>query len=201
MYSRKEVLILLLEFKKATLMNKINSEQGLEECMIIGKASKNVTTNEGDLNLAPILEKFNIPYETKYSNYLTVGGMLYEDRNDLLIIAVASPTEEQVSLIMEHLFEDVQELYEALIPLPMLETIFGWSESCHISLADVIFDILPVSQTKLARQTGRSKQSFSEIKAKRMRPTLELMSQIMNLYPLLPWDYLIMSDSNGINQD
>ena len=200
MYYQKEVLILLLEFKKATLMNKINSEQGLEECMIIGKASKNVVPEAAEMDLAPILEKFNIPYETKRLGQLTVSAALVYEEN-LLIVAVEGPTEEQVSLIMEHLFDDIQELYEVIIPLPALRTIFGWNKDYYIPLVDAMFRMLPVSQAELARQTGRSKQLFSEIKAKRMKPTLELMSQIMNLYPLLPWDYLIMSDSNGINQD
>ena len=64
-----------------------------------------------------------------------------------------------------------------------------------MELVDAVFRMIPVSQAELARQTGRSKQSFSEIKAKRMKPTLELISQLMNLYPLLPWDYLIMTES------
>lgn len=176
--------------KKERLLKMIEDKQ-IKSCTVIGVPSKElqeVWFKNGDL--LNLYEKYDIHYELGAFEQSSVGiyfpNFLRTQLTELCAITVNEPTIEQINKITNCLFEDILDYYQVSIPPILINKVVGiYSEP--ITFSDMLLLIPEKSQSKIAENVGKSRQAITDIKSGKNNLTLEILSKLMNLYPLLPW--------------
>lgn len=176
--------------KKEKLISMIE-DKTLKSCTIVGiptKELQEVWFRNGDL--LNLFEKHNIKYnlgkfeDSSVSVYFP--NFLNTQLTELCTITVNDPTLEQIDNISKYLLKDTLEYYQVPIPPVLMNKIVGiYPES--LTFADMLILIPEKSQAAIAEKVGKSRQAIGDIKSGKNNLTLEVLSKLMNLYPLLPW--------------
>lgn len=174
--------------KKELLFSMIDDIKG---CTIVGVPSselKEIYFKNGDL--LSLFDKHNIEYKVGEFEDTSVGVYFpnfgRKQLTDLSIITISNPNKEQIENIIKFLFEDVLDYYQVSIPPKLfLKAIKMHSE--ELTFGEMLLMIPEKSQSKIAEKVGKSRQAIGDIKSGKNKLTLEVLSKLMNLYPLLPW--------------
>lgn len=185
--------------KKELLESLIKSNK-VDSCTFIGKPTEEVITRliKEKEDARTLLDKYEIRY-TYYEDLIndvheaSVGIYMPQNNGeyikDIFAVIIENPTLKHVEQ-MNHLFESIEEYYQADITLPVVDYIIGINNS-PIDFSDMLSIIPAKSQTEIAEKVGKSKQLITDIKSGKSHVTFDLLKSLMNEYPLLPWDYFI----------
>lgn len=177
--------------KKEKLFTRIDD---IKSCSIVGVPTKEVQDvylKRGDI--LALFDKYNISYtldafdSTDIEMYFP--NFSNEYLTELCMITIRDPEIEQIKAI-ENLFEDIREYYQVAIPPNILNKMVGIHPE-PITFSTMIMLIPEISQAKIAEKVGKSRQALGDIKSGKNNLTLEVLSKLMNLYPLLPWEEFI----------
>ena len=180
--------MLIKKEKLFTMLNDIKS------CSIVGVPTKEVQDTyfkRGDI--LALFDKYNIKYKLDEFESSTVAiyfpNFLQTQLTELCMITIKDPTFEQIKAI-EHLFEDEREYYQVDIPPAILNKIVGIHTET-LTFSTMLMLIPEKSQVAIAEKVGKSRQAIGDIKSGKNKLTIEILSKLMNLYPLLPWTEFI----------
>lgn len=178
--------------KKELLFSMI---EDIKDCTIVGvpsKELKEIYFKHSDL--LNLFNKHNIEYkEGEFGN--TSVGVYFpnfgrEQLTDLCIITVSNPSKTQIENIVKCLFEDVLDYYQIAIPPKLFLKVIKIHPE-ELTFGEMLTIIPEKSQSKIAEKVGKSRQAIGDIKSGKNKLTLEILSKLMNLYPLLPWSEFI----------
>lgn len=182
MLAKKERLITMVE------NNEINS------CSIVGVPTKEVQDiyfKRGDI--LALFDKYNISYTLDAFDSTDIAiyfpNFLQTHLTELCMITIREPKIEQIKAIA-NLFEDIREYYQVAIPPNILNKMVGIHPE-PLTFSKMLAMIPERSQSKIAEKVGKSRQAIGDIKSGKNKLTLEVLSKLMNLYPLLPWEEFI----------
>lgn len=177
-----------------TLKQMIRNNE-IESCCLIGKPTKELCNLYFEFtNLTPIFDKYKIEYEenelgdTSVSVYFNID--IKENYKDVCMININKPTEKQLDLIINNLFEIVTECFQRRLMPSFFAKMTGTFPS-KLTFSDMLFLIPEKTQIIICEKIGRSPQALSDIKSGKNNLTIEILSKLMNLYPLLPWEQFI----------
>ena len=176
--------------KKEMLINMIE-EGDLKSCTLIGVPTKElqeVWFKNGDL--LNLFERHNIKYKLGKFEDSSVSvyfpNFLNTQLTELCAITINDPTIEQINNITKSLFSDTLQYYQVTILPVLINKIVGIYPE-PLTFADMLLIMPEKSQATVAEKVGKSRQAIGDIKSGKNNLTLEVLSKLMNLYPLLPW--------------
>ena len=174
-------------FKKELLISKIGN---IKNCTIVGVPTKEVQeVYFGGGDILSLFDKYNIEYKLNIFEASTVSmyfpNFLRKQMTETCMITIENPNIGQITAI-ENLFTDIREYYQVSIHPDILNKMVGL-HSEPLTFATMLMLIPEKSQSKIAEKVGKSKQTIGDIKSGKSKLTLEVLSRLMNLYPLLPW--------------
>lgn len=180
--------------KKEKLISMIE-DKTLKSCTIVGVPTKElqeVWFKRG--NLLNLFEKYKINYEMGKFEDSSVSvyfpNFLRAQLTELCTITVNDPSIEQLDNITKYLFKDTLDYYQVAVPPALINKIVGiYSEP--LTFSDMLLLIPEKSQSKIAEKVGKSRQAIGDIKSGKNKLTIEILSKLMNLYPLLPWSEFV----------
>lgn len=105
---------------------------------------------------------------------------------ELCSLTINFPTLEQINNITKYLLTDTLDYYQVPVQPNIINKIVGIHQE-SITFSDMLMLIPEKSQSKIAENVGKSRQTITDIKSGKSNLTLEVLSKLMNLYPLLPW--------------
>ncbi|MDK0695877.1 helix-turn-helix transcriptional regulator [Clostridium perfringens] len=180
--------------KKEMLINMIE-ERTLKSCTLIGVPTKElqeVWFKNGDL--LNLFERHNIKYKLGKFEDSSVSiyfpNFLNTQLTELCAITINDPTIEQIINITKSLFSDTLEYYQVAVPPVLINKIIGIYQE-PLTFADMLLIIPEKSQSKIAEKVGKSRQAIGDIKSGKNNLTIEILSKLMRLYPLLPWSEFV----------
>lgn len=177
--------------KKEKLITMIDD---IKSCSIVGVSTKEVQEiyfKRGDI--LALFDKYNIQYKldefdsTNVSMYFP--NFLQTQLTELCMITINNPSLEQIKAV-EKLFIDIRAYYQVAIPPSILNKIVGIHPE-PITFSTMLMLIPEKSQAKIAEKVGKSRQAIGDIKSGKNKLAIEILSRLMNLYPLLPWEEFI----------
>lgn len=179
--------------KKEILFTMIDD---IKSCSIVGVPTKEVQNtyfNFNGNNILDLFDKHKINYKIdKFENTdvsIYFPNFLETTLNEICMITIYNPTLEQLANI-EKLFVDVRAYYQVAIPPAILNKIVGIHPE-PLTFSTMLMLIPEKSQAKIAEKVGKSRQAIGDIKSGKNKLTLEVLSRLVNLYPLLPWEEFI----------
>jgi len=139
--------------------------------------------------------------ETCLINFNLKDVISNNDTDEGLEIMTLDNAISEMNKVIKNLLDEVYAYYQvSLTPVDFLKilNIEGGYGEC-LTFEDIL-RIIPVNQTKLSEKIGVNKSTISDYKAVRATPSLKVISKLINLYPLLPWDEYIEGISNEENK-
>lgn len=177
--------------KKEKLFTMVND---IKSCSIVGVPTREVQdTYLKKGNILALFDKYSIEYKLDKFDSTDVAmyfpNFLETTLNELCMITINNPSLEQLENI-EKLFVDVRAYYQVAIPPSILNKIVGIHPE-PLTFSTMLMLIPEKSQAKIAEKVGKSRQAIGDIKSGKNNLTLEVLSRLVNLYPLLPWEEFI----------
>lgn len=179
--------------KKEKLITMVENEE-ISSCSIVGVPTKEVQDiyfKRGDI--LALFDKYNISYtlDAFESTDITMyfPNFLQTHLTELCMITIREPKIEQIKAI-SNLFEDIRAYYQVAIPPNILNKMVGIHPE-PLTFSTMLMLIPEKSQAKIAEKVGKSRQAIGDIKSGKNKLAIEILSRLMNLYPLLPWEEFI----------
>lgn len=180
---------------KINILKEMIRNNEIESCCLIGKPTKELCDSYFDfMDLIFIFDKYKIEYEENEFEDISVTVYfnidITKNYKDICMININNPTEKQLDLIINNLFETVTECFQRRLMPAFFAKIVGTFPS-KLNFSDMLFLIPEKTQADICKKIDRSPQALSDIKSGKNNLTIEVLSKLMNLYPLLPWEQFI----------
>lgn len=180
MLNKKEILIKLIE------------EEKVKGCTILGKPKQElIKAYFSKTDIMEFLESNGIKVN-EYEFYNTDIGIYFPELGRKVFADITAfnasraLSREEIEKACD-LFEEIYNYYQISVPARLINKICGLYKNEPFTIND-LFMLIKDNQSEIARQIGKNRQVISDIKTGKCNITTEILSLLMNKYPLLPYD-------------
>lgn len=180
MLNKKEILIHLIE------------EEKIKGCTILGKPTEELKEmffsreNIVDYMESKGFKVNEYEYErTDFAIYFPQLGM--DIIIDCCTVNVSRKINKKELEILCSLFTEIYDYYQENVPAMLINKICGLYKNEPFTIND-LFMLIKDNQSEIARKIGKNRQVISDIKTGKCNITTEILSLLMNKYPLLPYN-------------
>lgn len=121
------------------------------------------------------------------------GFIVPEENGEMVEIpSLQNKAVKEIEKVLKNLTIEVLDYYQSNVHPSILDKMIGdESHGEGVTFSNMLMLIPEKNQAKLAESLGINRGTITDYKAGRGTPSLKVISKLINLYPLLPWDHYI----------